>query len=340
MMSQVKTKKILVVVFVTVLIWVWSDLAQEQRETIERTRITLVDAADPSLWVSFLGAEGQLSKSVLIETIALKGPATQIAEIRKGQQELELRLLPEAEGFDKEGDHRLRLIDYLRRNPQLREYGLAVETCEPNSLEVRVRRLQAKTLEVQCFDSQNLAVQGAVTAPAQLEMFVPAEWSGQSLVASVRLTDEEIERARSTPIEKVPAVEIDGRQQTASVSVSVKTPSPEDLLQPAIVKATPAVLLSLPIEANYRVQIKDEHTLLEDIEILASDEAKRAYENQPYQVALVVDSTELGDQHKLLEYLFPPEFVANKAIRLNQERQGVTFKVIAVKQAPLAAGPS
>ncbi len=90
MMSQVKTKKMLVVVFVTVLIWVWSDLAQDERETIERTRITLVDAADPSLWVSFLGAEGQPSKSVLIETIALKGPATQIAEIRKGQQELEL----------------------------------------------------------------------------------------------------------------------------------------------------------------------------------------------------------------------------------------------------------
>jgi hypothetical protein len=291
--------------------------------------------------VSFLGAEGQPSKSVLIETIALKGPATQIAEIRKTEQELELRLLPEAEGFDKEGDHRLRLIDYLRRNPQLREYGLAVETCEPNSLEVRVRRLQAKTLEVQCFDNQNLAVQGAVTEPAQLEMFVPAEWSGQSLVASVRLTDEEIERARSTPIKKVPAVEIDGRQQTASVSVSVKTPSPEDLLQQAtIVKVTPAVLLSLPIEANYRVQIKDEHTLLEDIAILATDEAKRAYENQPYQVVLVVDSTKPEEQDKLLEYRFPPEFVGKKEIRLNQEPQRISFKVIEVKQAPLAAGPS
>lgn len=339
MMSQVKTKKILVVVFVTVLIWVWSDLAQEQRETIERTRITLVDAADPSLWVSFLGAEGQLSKSVLIETIALKGPATQIAEIRKGQQELELRLLPEAEGFDKEGDHRLRLIDYLRRNPQLREYGLAVETCEPNSLEVRVIRLQAKRLQVQCFDNQSLTVQGAVTEPAHVVMYVPTEWSGQSLIASVRLTDEEIERARSTPIEKVPGVVIDGRPQTASVSVTVKTPSPEDLLQPAtIVKVKPAVLLNLAIQANYRVEIKDEHTLLEGIEILATDEAKRAYENQPYHVVLVIDSTESGS--KTLEYFFPPEFVGKREILLDQDPQRVSFEVIEVKQAPVVGGPN
>ena len=339
MKSQVKVKKMLAVIFVTVLIWVWSDLAQEQRETIERTWITLVDAADPSLWVSFVGTDGLPSKRVLINTIGLKGPATQIAEIRKGQQELELRILPEEEGLDNEGDHRLRLLDYLRRNPQIREYGVAVEACEPNSLEVRVRRLQAKILQVQCFNNQDLTVQGAVTEPAQVEMFVPAEWSGQSLVASVRLTDEEIERARSTPIAKFPAVVIDGLPQTASVSVSVKTPRPEDLLQPATIGTVkPAVLLSLAIQANYRVEIKDEATLFVGIEILATDEAKRAYENQPYHVVLVIDSTESGS--KTLEYFFPPEFVGKKEILLNQDPQRVSFEVIEVKQAPVAGGPN
>ncbi len=338
-MSQVKVKKILAVIFVTVLIWIWSDLAQDKRETIERTRITLVDAVDPSLWVSFVGNDGLPRKSMLIHSIGLKGPATRFAEIRKRDQELELRILPEEEDLDEEGVHRLRLLDFLRRNPQVREYGLAVEACEPNSLEVRVRRLRAKTLQVQCFDNQNLTVQGAVTEPAHVEMYVPTEWSGQSLIAKVRLTDEEIERARSTPIEKVPGVVIDGQLQTASVSVTVKTPSPEDLLQPAtIVKVKPAVLLNLAIQANYRVEIKDEHTLLEGIEILATDEAKRAYENQPYHVVLVIDSTESGS--KTLEYFFPPEFVGKKEIRLNQDPQRVSFEVIEVKQAPVAGGPN
>jgi len=340
MMRQVKTKKLLVVIFVTVLIWVWSDLAQDERETVERIRITLVDASDPSLWVSFVGAGGLASKTALIDSIDVKGPAAPIAEIRKGQQELELRLMPEEEGLDNEGDHRLRLLDYLKRNPQVREYGLAVVTCEPNSLKVRVRRLQAKMLQVRCVDNQNLTVQGAVTDPAQVEMYVPTDWSGQSLVASVRLTDEEIERARSTPIDKVPEVEIDGRPKPALVSVSVKTPRPEDLLQPAIVKVKPAVLLSLRIEANYRVEIKNQATLFADLEILSSAEAKRAYESQPYQVALVVDSTEPGAQDKLLDYLLPPEFVGKNEIRLNQEPQRVFFKVIEAKQAPPTAGPN
>ena len=338
-MSHVKVKKMLAVIFVTALIWVWSDLAQEQRETIERTWITLVDAADPSLWVSFVGADGLPSKRALIDSIGLKGPATRFAEIRKRDQELVLRIMPEQESLDEEGIYTLRLLDFLRRNPQVREYGLAVEACEPNSLEVRVRRLQAKILQVQCFDNQNLTVQGAVTEPAHVEMYVPTEWSGQSLIASVRLTDEEIERARSTPVEKVPGVVIDGRPQTASASVLVKTPSPEDLLQPAtIVKVKPAVLLNLAIQANYRVEIKDEHTLLEGIEILATDEAKRAYENQPYHVVLVIDSTESGS--KTLEYFFPPEFVGKKEILLNQDPQRVSFEVIEVKQAPVAGGPN
>lgn len=338
-MSHVKVKKMLAVIFVTVLIWIWSDLAQDERETIERTRITLVDPVDPSLWVSFVGVDGLPRKSVFINSIGLKGPATRFAEIRKRDQELVLRIIPEQEGLDEEGIYTLRLLDFLRRNSQVREYRLAVEDCEPNSLEVRVRGLQAKILQVQCFDNQNLTVQGAVTEPAHVEMYVPTEWSGQSLIASVRLTDEEIERARSTPVEKVPGVVIDGRPQTASASVLVKTPSPEDLLQPAtIVKVKPAVLLNLAIQANYRVEIKDEHTLLEGIEILATDEAKRAYENQPYHVVLVIDSTESGS--KTLEYFFPPEFVGKKEILLNQDPQRVSFEVIELKQAPVAGGPN
>jgi hypothetical protein len=56
MVKNPKLGKISIVVFLTVLIWVWSDLAQDEPMSLSNyVTITVARPSDPTLWVSFEG---------------------------------------------------------------------------------------------------------------------------------------------------------------------------------------------------------------------------------------------------------------------------------------------
>lgn len=55
MSGKIKIGKLLAVIFLTVLIWVWADLAKTEQFTVPHARITVLKSAEPGLWVGFAG---------------------------------------------------------------------------------------------------------------------------------------------------------------------------------------------------------------------------------------------------------------------------------------------
>jgi hypothetical protein len=76
MIRKIKFGKIAIVIFLTVLIWVWTDLDLDEELTVPR--ITISVAHSPELLVSFNG-----QPEALINNIKLKGPAKKIGEVRR-----------------------------------------------------------------------------------------------------------------------------------------------------------------------------------------------------------------------------------------------------------------
>jgi len=101
MSKKIKFSKISIVVFLTALIWVWADLAQDER--LELTNVVTVTVArpdDPNLWVSIQehrdDSSVSLRSSLLVDTVVLKGPASRVADVErmknKGTLDLDLFL--------------------------------------------------------------------------------------------------------------------------------------------------------------------------------------------------------------------------------------------------------
>ena len=84
MAKKPKLGKISIVVFLTVLIWVWADLAQDEPMSLSSyVTIAVARPSDPTVWVSFEGPESVLLPSVTIDAIDLKGPASRVTEVER-----------------------------------------------------------------------------------------------------------------------------------------------------------------------------------------------------------------------------------------------------------------
>ena len=77
MIRKIKYSKITIVIFLTVLIWVWADLALDETVSVPGAMITVAESS-PELWINF---DGKTSAS--IDNIVLKGPASKIADIKR-----------------------------------------------------------------------------------------------------------------------------------------------------------------------------------------------------------------------------------------------------------------
>ena len=346
MIKQIKITKILVVIFLTLLIWVWADRAQDEQEPVSRIPVQIAESTDPSLLISFWDAQQTaLTDRVFLENIDLKGPASRIEKIRTqkriGTLDLGLTLVPKDAGLTEPTDKMMcSLLDFVRRSPFIRRLGLTVESCMPETVYVQVIRLEKKTVDVRCVDSEAKGVPGATIKPSKIEMFVPAEWQGQSLVATVQLDPGDRDRARVATVTKTPFIEVGGRRRKAQVDVQVRIPLQEDRLKQAFIDQPKLGLLMSPtIQKDYRIQLRDETTALSRIAYRATDEAKRAYENESYHVVLVIDRVDplSLSQRKPLEYRFPKEFMP-KDIVLDQEPLVIDFELI--PRSDVEAGPS
>lgn len=334
MLKKVKYGKILAVVFLTLLIWVWADLALDEELTVYGAEISAATSSR-ELWVTF-GEES----SVSIEQIVLKGPAARIAEMqRKIKQGKMLKFDVDVvqEKMVEPGSHSLVLLPVLQKDRQIKELGLKVESCKPDKLLVKVVGLVEKPLEVRCVDGDRNPVIATVD-PTHVDMYVSEDWAD---VAEVQLSRKEIDQARVSPIEKIPFVRLAGervRRADRTVKITV-SPEEEKLRAYSITSATIGFVFSPVLQEKYRVELLNQQDMA-IVHIKATPTAKGEYERQPFQMLLYIldDDAKKGQQEQGREvvYNFPPEFFREGEIELQNPQQPARakFKLIELKPAP------
>ena len=320
--------KILVVVLITILIWIWADLALEDEFSVSSGIISIAKSTRPNLWASFND-----QSSVSINKIALKGPASKIADakqkLKEGSIVLEFFLDPEQEEAML-SPNELDVVTFLKQSDRIRQLGLTVKSCDQNRLSVNVVKLAEKSLAVKCVDESQNPVKTETIEPAQVNMFVPLDWVGD---AKVSLTRSEINQARLSAIEKVPYIELaPGQTRVSAKPVKITTPPEEDLLADyTITTARLRFSLSPILQGKYKVVVDNLEELIRAITIRATPDAKRAYEKMPYQVILEIDDEDAKSTEPLrrqLVYNFPPEYDRRDEIMLNQQPITARFKLI------------
>jgi hypothetical protein len=340
MVKKFNYGKILVVIFITVLIWVWADLALDEKLSVSNVNINVAKSTNPKFWVSF-GNESSASAS--INKIVLKGPASKITDVRRklndGSLVLEFFLNPEQTGvISTPGDHTLDMLSFLRQSDQLKKLGLTVESCEPQALLVKVVELDKKSLTIKCIDESQNAIKAATIEPKQVDAFVPKNWSLEKLVANVQLTRREIDQARLSAVEKTPFIELaPGQIRELQRTVKITIPPEEDLLADyTITTARLRFSLSPNIQGKYKVVVDNLDEVIRTITIRATPDAKRAYEKMPYQVTLEIDDEDATATEPLrrnLIYNFPDEYLRKDEIKLNQQPATARFKLVPLPSA-------
>jgi hypothetical protein len=340
MLRNMKYGKISLVVFLTVLIWVWADLQKTEEFNITHATANVVRPANPDIWVSF-----ESLSSISIETIDVTGTSSRIDQIR--------RRLRKGVGFRFEFDaaqwrmseprtHQLNLLEFLRKDKQIKALGLKVESCEPEMVSVRVVELVKRKVPVRCLDEEGRPIAATINPP-QVEISVP---ENEELFAEVQLSPADIEQARAIPISKMPYVKL-AQNEIRRASEQVEITVQYLLKDVTIPSPTLGFTLSESLQGEYKVEVYNLETIIGGgIRISATRAAKQAYENMPYQVIL-----EILDQDKELKpgepfkkraliYNFPPEHVSRKEIQLVGQPVEAHFRLkeLTVGETPTSPG--
>ena len=340
---KIKFGKIAIVIFLTVLIWVWTDLDLDEEFTVPKATINV--AFSPNLLVSFNG-----KPNTSINNIVLKGPASKIAEVRRklndGSLELDFSLNPERERMTITGSHKLDpVLDFVKRSDEIKALGgLTVEDCEPEIIDVNVVELIEKSLDIECFDESGAPLEVESIEPSpKVDMCVPAD---SRLTARVQLTPRDIEQARLSVVEKTPFVVLaEGQRRPAPKPVRIKmSPEADSLSEYTIQEAKLGFTLSANLQGKYKVDV-NYNEVVRPFTILATEEAKLAYENQPFQMTLyILDGDEKKgpevEQQREVFYKFPEEFVRKNEIKLkNPKKAEAKFKLIPLTPETPPSGP-
>ncbi|MHC4260283.1 MAG: YbbR-like domain-containing protein [Planctomycetota bacterium] len=339
MARKIKYGKAAIVVFLTALIWIWADLAQDETFMIPHATITIARSVDPSLQVTF----GE-SSSFTIDDIVVKGPASKIADLERehiaGTLNLTFFLDPvRMDMFTTPGKHLLELQSFVRNSRLIRDRGLTVESCSPRSITVMVDKLEEKSLKVRCIDEDGAIIKDATIDPTHVAMFVPGGWEGDRVTAFVPLSPAEIEQARLGAISGRAQVELaPGQIRRANTTVRIKMPpgGPADLTERTVTAANLAIALSVTLLGDYDVEVTNRTDVVRPFTIKATDEAMYAYQNQPFQMTLYIfdgDEKIEGEQPRDVVYNLPEQFVRNGQIMPPLLRVEARFKLI-----PLASG--
>ena len=334
MVKRINYGKIVVVVFITLLIWVWADLALD--ETLpDKPAVILVDeSANPGLWVSFNQAPLANIKATF------SGPHAAIADMSRRLKEggkLEFYFDVAQEKMSEPRDYTLNVLAFLQKSRQIKRLGLKVESCSPETLTVNVVGCVEMPLTVKCLDNEQNPIEQAIIEPAQIKMLVPANWPGEKRIAKVLLARGEIEQAKLSAIEKKPYIELaPGRTRESPQPVKITIPA-RDELGDYTVSVRLGFSFSANLQGKYRVEVTNLDAVMTPVGIRATPEAKRAYESMRYQALLEIDDEDVkskGTVRRELVYNFPSEYVRRGEIRLKKEQPPMAhFKLI-----PLSSG--
>jgi hypothetical protein len=326
------------VVFITILIWVWADKAQDEEYTFENVVIKADRSLVSELWLTF---DGQ--RSVTLEELTLRGPAARLDELKRDLKTDPPRLMnfslgPVDTGLREPGQTELIVLDFLRNSGQLSNLRVSAVDCKPRTITVRACKLVEKELKVRCVRADGSVLNAKKIEPATVIMRVPEDWG--PLLADVTLNNGEIEQARLGDFEKAATVRFSAEEMyTVPTKVKVMMPAAtEDLSARSITQATIGYVWSPNLEGKYTVELEN-YSELASFTISATSEAERAYREQPFQILLFIldeEAKSISEQRKEVVYNFPDEFLSQGKIKLNQPAGIARFKLKPLESAPSA----
>jgi hypothetical protein len=339
-----KVNKILLVVFITLLIWIWADLALEQKMEGVVAIIEVKEMPTQDMWVTLNG------RTNLEVRLTVTGPHAKIAELQR-------QLKPGGESLVFTFDARqldranpgtqppLDLVQFLQGQPELKGRGLSVSAVEPSVAQVVAMPLEPKTLRIRLINNNNLDIlDHEKIDPDQVTMPVPSNWTGEKLVAFVQLGPASEELARQRPIERTPYVElVPGIRKDADRTVSIKLRSEQALRSKAI---SPIIgyAFSPTLQGQFRVQIDDEDIakVMAGFTYSATDAAEAAYKAMPYHLLLTVEERDRavsGLITRRLTYNFPIDSVEKGEIKPLSPAPEVRFRLVPISVGGNASSP-
>jgi hypothetical protein len=337
MIKKPKISKIAIVVFLTVLIWVWADLAQDDRLPLLRlVRIAVAETGDPLTWIVFKKEESDAPKRLMVlESVDLKGPVRNINEVRrmkeKGTLDLAIYLDPKQAGMEGDGSYRLDVLSLLQKDNQIKQRGLTVENCEPRVLTVQVQHLVEKPINVQVVDADDHPISTETVDPAQVMAPVP---DGEVRTAKVLLTSAEQQRAKVVAISKTPFIELaPGQSREVSKQVKIKLPSEEETKKAWDVHATLGICFSPILQGKYQVKLQNEDAFA-TVSIRATAAAEQEFEKQAFNIILYIHDSDADkpgtDIEREVVFNFPPDYAGRGEIKEGSPLKKAKFTLVPV----------
>lgn len=338
--------KILAVIFLTALIWIWADLMLEETLEISSTLTVARSGIDPNIFVT-LGSSDQTT--VPLESIVLKGPASKIAGVKQQLNEGTLDLSrmffnPEQYNMTGSGPHILDMKQFLRDKTEIAELGLTVESTNPERVQVRITELVEQQVQVQAIDENGHLIENANLEPDQISMFVPDYNTRKPDTAKIMLTPSQIADARlNPPVTKKPYVLILGHQKKADDDVKVSISKQETPLEDHIIsRPTLGFVFTESMAGRYGVESENQ-TDMTSVIVQGTSEAIQAYENQPYKLLLyILDEDKRKDTtiERPVVFNFPQEYVRTGQIKIspNQSLIKAKFRLIELSGPVSPAG--
>jgi hypothetical protein len=355
-----KLSKILAVVCLTLLIWVWAFLSQEDEKLFSGS-LEIAPTADRSLLVTFWVDGRDLGQSINLG-LNFRGTPAKLTELSR-QTELATPEDPLKEQLNyyynpREFNHTetqfypFNLLDFLQESSKTKGLALTLESVSVNQkpvtqIEVQIEVLVKKQVPVECLGENGLPVKEAMINPPQVEMYVRENYHGP---AYVTLSGMQIENARQQqrPIRVRPYVEMGTDEpyralQEVTVTILRSTLALKDrVFQP--LPQNIGFVFPTSLQGKYIAQVSGEsESSLRTIHLRATDAAYDAYTKLRYPILIEIRDEDVLSlpgpiPAKELIYNFPKEFVAKREIELGGPPMPPTTAVITL--TPVTATPT
>ena len=333
MISKQNIGKFFMVVFLTLLIWVWADLSQDAELSVEVT-LTADNEASPTWWMAFRQQSGALSQSIHLEELVLKGPAATIQRLDNERSLTALGLTVSSARFGASGTQTFSLLPFLRDQDSIRRQGVTVESCTPATIEVEVKEMElVENLPVYCFDGEGNRLENVFLNPTEITAYVPKSWNKDQRCAKVILKRDQWAAARTAPVKRTPHIEVMRDQfrvlNKQSIEI-VMSPAEDNREKLVVTGGRLAFVLGNNILNKYRVVLDttDLPELISTISVSATKEACKAYEDMRYHVYIEVLDAEPLEQQLPLKYNFPLEYYRKGEIDIDQSPRMASFHLV------------
>ena len=332
-----KVKKAILVIFITCLIWVWADLSLD-KDLADQTVTVTVSKANPRLWVT---VEGKPEIQIKAD---FRGPAGKIGELiskmEAGKEKLEVAFDAEKQNMAAEGEYTLPDVRrFLAESEKIHDYGLAVKAARPDKLQkIKVVELKEKTLPIKCIDEADTEIPGAKITPNIITILAPEQMT-EVKVKLVSIAEKK--QARGGVIDKKPYIELaKGEVRYADATVKIELPITGEDMKQYTIRGTLGFIFSANLIGGYKVEFI-KRPEVGNIPILATPEAKDAYEQKQFEVLLELQDDDAGKPEvtRQIIYNFPAQYVREDKIRLKGDPAEAKFKLVPIadqNQPPIA----